>query len=47
MENMTRKVERMARKNAKRKLWRRAISIPAAIVVFITTYALILPAIAM
>lgn len=47
MENMTRKVEQMVRRNAKRKLWRRAVSIPAAIVVFVTTYALILPAIAM
>ncbi len=47
MENMMRKVERMARGNAKRRLWQRVVAVPAAIVVFVTTYALILPAIAM
>ncbi len=47
MENMNKKVKRMASGNSKRRLWHRVIAIPAAIVVFVTTYALVLPAIAM
>jgi hypothetical protein len=39
--------ERLGRKNRRRKIWHRLVSLMACIVVFVTTYALILPAITM
>ena len=45
MEFLNRIVERFIRANRKLKRWQRAVSLLAAAIVFVTTYALVLPAI--
>ena len=44
---LTSKAAELMRKNGRHRRWRRAFSGMAAVVVFITTYMLILPAITM
>ena len=39
--------EKHIKNRRKRKLWYRAVSLMAAVTVFVTTYALILPAVAL
>ena len=45
MDFFNRMVEQFIRANRRLKRWQRAVSVMAAVVVFATTYALVLPAI--